>query len=418
MPFQEEIEQKQEKLLNSAALMGFCLEETSVSDSSANRVETERRRVLDPYRIKSSVQALLGQISGMPVIIMLVFVWLTFSIISKYFLTANNIVTLFVSNSYFFIAAVGETFVLMTGGIDLSIAHVTSLSSIVGALVMINYQSAAVAAEVYPGSGAVITDPEWWNKIASGEAGFLQQQVTQSMESTAAMTMLIGLLACLTVGLVFGLINGIAIGKFGMNPFIITLSTQLIARGISFVLSGGYSIPGIPKQMISLSTSAGIPLSDTLVLPWVVPIVIVLVILFGIALDKTRWGRYIKLVGSNANSARFVGIKVSNVTASVYVAAGLIGGIAGFFSMVTLGTADVKIGDTLLLPVIGSVVLGGIALTGGEGNMVKAALGMILFATIINGMTFFNLSIAMQQMILGTIFVIGMSALARVKKRA
>jgi ribose/xylose/arabinose/galactoside ABC-type transport system permease subunit len=389
-----------------------------VDDSSANRVDTQMRRDLALHRLKSSVQALLGQISGMPVIIMLVFIWLVFSIISRYFFTANNIVTLFVSNSYFFIAAIGETFVLMTGGIDLSIAHVTTLSSIVSALVMVNYQSAAVAAAVNPGSGSVISDPDWWHKITAGETGVIQQQITQTMESTAAMTILIGLLACLTVGLVFGLINGIAIGKFGMNPFIITLSTQLIARGISFVLSGGHSIPGIPKQMISLSTNSGISISDTLVIPWVVPIVITLVILFGIALDKTRWGRSIKLVGSNANSARFIGIKVSNVITSVYVAAGLIGGLAGFFSMVTLGTADVKVGDPLLLPVIGSVVLGGIALTGGEGNMLKAALGMILFATIINGMTFFNLSIAMQQMILGSIFVIGMSALSRVKKRA
>jgi ribose/xylose/arabinose/galactoside ABC-type transport system permease subunit len=123
-------------------------------------------------------------------------------------------------------------------------------------------------------------------------------------------------------------------------------------------------------------------------------------------------------VGSNPHSAKYVGINVGNITTSVYVVSGLIAGIAGFISMMTLGTADVKLGDPLLLPVIGSVVLGGISLAGGEGNMIKAGLGMLLFATIINGMTFFNLSIAMQQMILGGIFVLGMAALSRVKKRA
>jgi ribose/xylose/arabinose/galactoside ABC-type transport system permease subunit len=389
-----------------------------VRDSSAKSIGTEGREDSPAYRLKSGAQALLGKITGMPVMIMLVFVWVVFIIISRNFFTANNMVTLFVSNSFFFIAAIGETFVLMTGGIDLSIAHVTTVSSIVSALVMIDFQSAAVAAQVNPGTGAKISDPDWWTKITSGQTGVIQQQVTQSMESTALETILIGLLVCLAVGLAFGLINGIAIGKFGMNPFIITLSTQLIARGISFVLSGGHSIPGIPQQMISLSTNYGIPLSDKLVLPWIVLITIALVVVFGIILDKTRLGRSIKLVGSNPHSAKYVGIKVNNVTTTVYVVSGLIGGIAGFVSMVTLGTADVKLGDPLLLPVIGSVVLGGISLTGGEGNMIKAALGMILFATIINGMTFFNLSIAMQQMILGSIFVIGMAALSRVKKRA
>jgi ribose/xylose/arabinose/galactoside ABC-type transport system permease subunit len=364
------------------------------------------------------MKAFLGKISGMPIVFMLVFVWLVFIVISRNFFTANNMVTLFVSNSYFFVAATAETFVLMTGGIDLSIAHVTALSSIVAALVMVDFQSAAVAAQVNPGTGAKISDPDWWTKITSGQTGVIQQQVTESMAATALETILIGLAVCLVVGLAFGFLNGIAIGKFGMNPFIITLSTQLVARGISFVLSGGHSIPGIPKQLVSLSTIYGIPISDKIVLPWIVLITISLVVVAGITLDKTKWGRRIKLVGSNLHSAKYVGINVNNVTTSVYVVSGFIGGIAGFISMMTLGTADVKLGDPLLLPVIGSVVLGGIALTGGEGTMIKAVLGMILFATIINGMTFFNLSIAMQQMILGSIFVIGMAALSRVKKRA
>ncbi|HWQ88782.1 MAG TPA: ABC transporter permease [Desulfitobacteriaceae bacterium] len=387
-------------------------------DSETKRIGMDKPENLRAYSLKIGAQAFLGKISSMPVMVMLAFVWIVFIIISRNFFTPNNLVTLFVSNSFFFVAAIGETFVLMTGGIDLSIAHVTTVSSIVSALVMIDFQSAAVAAQVNPGTGAKISDPDWWTKITSGQTGVIQQQVTQSMESTALMTILIGLLVCVAVGLVFGLINGIAIGRFRMNPFIITLSTQLIARGISFVLSGGHSIPGIPRQMISLSTNYGIPLTDKLVLPWIVLITILLVVVFGIALDKTRWGRSIKLVGSNPQSARYVGIKVNNVTTSVYVVSGLIGGLAGFISMTTLGTADVKLGDPLLLPIIGSVVLGGISLAGGEGNMIKAGLGMLLFATIINGMTFFNLSIAMQQMILGSIFVIGMAALSRVKKRA
>jgi ribose transport system permease protein len=348
---------------------------------------------------------------------MLVIVWVVFIFLSPNFLTANNMVTLFVANAFFCIAAIGQTFVLITGGIDLSIAHNVTCSALVSAIVMIEFQSAAVAAQVNPGTGAKISDADWWEKITGGETGVIQQQVTEVMAETAGTTILIGLVICILVGLAFGFINGTAIGRFGMNPFIVTLATQLIARGIAFVLSGGHSIPGIPEELVKMSYAYGIPITKNLKIPWVIFIVLAIVIIAGILLDKTRWGRYLKLVGSNPASAKYVGINVRNVTASAYIASGLLGGIGGFISMMVLGTADVKLGDPLLLPVIGSIILGGISMRGGEGNIVNSILGIMMFATIINGMTFLNLTIAMQQIILGSIFVIGMSALARLKAR-
>ena len=369
------------------------------------------------YRAKRGTQTIAKNIISTPIIIMLVVVWVVFIFLSKNFLTGNNMITLFVANAFFCVAAIGEAFVLMSGGIDLSIAHVVTCSSLVSAVVMIEFQSAAVAAQVNPGTGAKISDPDWWAKITEGQTGVLKQEVSQAMASTAGQTILIGFFVCIVVGLIFGFINGTAIGIFGMNPFIVTLSTQLIARGIAFLLSGGHSIPGIPEQLTKMSYAYGIRLTDKLILPWVIIIVLVVVIIFGIMLDGTKWGRYIKLVGSNAFSAKYVGINVPKITSSVYVVSGLLAGIGGFVSMMCLGTADVKLGDPLLLPVIGSVILGGLSMRGGEGNMVKAALGILMFATIINGMTFLNLTIAMQQIILGSIFVVGMSALARLNRR-
>ena len=186
------------------------------------------------YRAKRGTQTIAKNIISTPIIIMLVVVWVVFIFLSKNFLTGNNMITLFVANAFFCVAAIDEAFVLMSGGIDLSIAHVVTCSSLVSAVVMIEFQSAAVAAQVNPGTGAKISDPDWWAKITEGQTGVLKQEVSQAMASTAGQTILIGFFVCIVVGLIFGFINGTAIGIFGMNPFIVTLSTQLIARGIAF----------------------------------------------------------------------------------------------------------------------------------------------------------------------------------------
>jgi ribose transport system permease protein len=202
-----------------------------------------------------------------------------------------------------------------------------------------------------------------------------------------------------------------------MTPFIITLATQLIGRGISFVLSNGISIPGTPDVLTRMSYKTGIPLGPRIVLPWVAVIAIGMIVLFGLFLGRTNWGRFIALTGSNQQAARYAGIKVPLILCSVYAVAGLLSGIAGFMSIMSLGTADPKVGDPLLLTIIGSVILGGVSLSGGEGSMLKAAMGMLLFATLINGMTFLNLSLAQQQIIQGLILIIGMALGARFATR-
>jgi ribose transport system permease protein len=166
-----------------------------------------------------------------------------------------------------------------------------------------------------------------------------------------------------------------------------------------------------------LSYAYGIPITGDFIIPWVVVILLALFIVFGILLGRTTWGRHITLTGSNPQSAAYVGIRVPWIIGSVYVVAGLLAGIGGFMTIMCFGTADVKVGDPLLLPVIGSVILGGVATTGGEGSMTKAALGILMFATIINGMTFLNLNLSLQQIILGAIIIIGMALLARISVR-
>ena len=356
-------------------------------------------------------QALLKKLLNTPILLMLVGVWILFIFLNGTFFKTNNLLTLFVVNAFFGVGVIAETFVLMTGGIDLSIGQNLACSSIVSALCMISYQTSAINAMLNPG-GKILSIDE-----ISVLPGITKQAMNSALAMTAGGTIIVGLLAAIAVGLLFGLINGIAIGGFRMTPFIVTLGTQLLARGISFVLSNGISISGTPRELTKLSYAYGIFIRPGFVIPWVIVIVVASFLICGVLLGKTTWGRYIALVGSNPQAAAHVGIRVPIVISSVYTFAGLLAGIGGFISIICFGTADVKVGDPLLLPIIGSVILGGVATTGGEGSMTKAALGVLLFATIINGMTLKNLSLSLQQIILGTIIIIGMALLARVSSR-
>jgi ribose/xylose/arabinose/galactoside ABC-type transport system permease subunit len=356
-------------------------------------------------------QASLKKVASTPILIMLFGVWVLFFFFNSSFFKSNNLITLFVVNAFFGVGVIGETFVLMTGGIDLSIGQNIACSSIVSALCMISYRTSAINSLLNPG-GPILSLRE----IAL-LPGMTKPMMDGALATTVGATIIIGLFAALGVGLLFGLINGVAVGIFRMTPFIVTLATQLLARGISFVLSNGISIAGTPRELTRLSYAYGIPITHDVVIPWVIIIVLALFLVCGIFLGKTSWGRYITLVGSNPQAAAYVGIRVPFVISSVYVIAGLLAGIGGFISIICFGTADVKVGDPLLLPIIGSVILGGVSTMGGEGSMTKAALGVLLFATIINGMTLKNLSLSLQQIILGLIIIMGMALLARVSSR-
>ena len=382
-----------------------------MNDTEIGRNRAESQRHSSARRWQRGAQRILGAFIENPVALMLVAVWVMFPLLNRMFLTGNNIITLLVANAFFAVAALGETFVLMTGGIDLSVAQNLTCSSMVSAVAMISYQRDAVNAVLNPG-GKVLSLTE----LAS-TPGITSQMIESAVSGSAGGAILVGSVVAVGMGLLFGIINGAAVGMFKMSPFIVTLGTQLLARGLSYVLSNGHSISGTPRELTNMSISYGLPVTSQLVLPWVVFIMVALFLVFGLLLEKTNWGRYITLTGSNPEAARYVGIRVPLVIFSVYAIAGLLAGIGSFMSIMCLGTADPKVGDPLLLPIIGSVILGGISTSGGEGSVKKAALGILLFATIINGMTFLNLTLSFQQIILGSIIIIGMSLIARIGYR-
>ncbi|WP_017446374.1 ABC transporter permease [Gayadomonas joobiniege] len=308
-------------------------------------------------------EALSNQLKQNPAMPMLAVLMILFSTLSPYFFDAINMESIAANNAVILIAAVGMTLVFLTGGIDLSIATVISVSAVMAGVIMGH------------------TD-----------------------------NVLLGVLTAVSVGAAFGLLNGFLIGFLGLSPFITTMGTQLIARGIAFSVSEGIAVQGTPEPVIDFGFALvmGIP-KITLV-----SFAVLLIVGFLVAL--TSWGRYIILLGSNPLAARYCGLNTRWLELSVYLASGILGGIAGFISIANLGNALPGVGDTLLLIIIGAVVLGGTSMNGGEGSLTKTLFGVAVLAVLTNGLNLLGIPFYDQLMIQGALIFIGYSIAMRLNQ--
>ncbi|MFY0647635.1 MAG: ABC transporter permease [Sulfitobacter geojensis] len=277
-----------------------------------------------------------------------------FSFVSPFFLAAGNIEAMLGANAVVLIAAVGMTIVFLAGGIDLSIATVISFSAVAGGLVMAQTDS-----------------------------------------------VVLGLIVALVAGLAFGAVNGVLIGYFEMTPFITTMATQLIARGLAFVMSAGIAVRGTPYAMLDFGFLLWFGI------PAIMAIAVGIVVVMGLLMGHTSWGRYVMLVGSNAQAAHYSGVNVRFTTFTVYAVSGLLGGMAGFMSIVNLGNAIPGVGDTLLLIIIGAVVLGGTGMNGGEGSVGRTILGVAILAILTNGLNLIGIPFYDQLIIMGALIFLG-----------
>ncbi|RKF17944.1 ABC transporter permease [Alginatibacterium sediminis] len=303
---------------------------------------------------KAKLRNSLGALKTYPSVPIIVSLIIAFSSFSPYFLTAGNAESILAANSVVMIAAIGMTLVFLTGGIDLSISTVISASAVVAGTVMASTGS-----------------------IALGSA------------------------AAVGVGLGFGLLNGFLIGYCGLTPFITTMGTQLIARGLAFVISQGIAVKGTPYALLDFGfyTLWGIP--------GVMLICIAILIVSIVGLSQTTWGRELMLFGSSRDSARYTGINTKKIELSVYMISGVLAGIAGMISIANLGNAIPGVGDTLLLIIIGGVVLGGTSMNGGEGSITRTILGVGILAILTNGLNLMGIPFYDQLIIQGILIFVG-----------
>ncbi len=295
------------------------------------------------------------------------------------FFNLTNFQNIAVDASQLLLLTVGVTFVIITGGIDLSIASMLILSAVVAAKVMVRFSGSA-------------------EEIARYE--FPNQN----------MGIPLGLLAGIATGLAAGLINGALITRLKMPAFIVTLGTLGIALGFAQLLSGGVNIANVPpavQQQIGLRELIGFDVGDAHV-RLTPPLLIALVISVAAAilLRMTRFGRYTYAIGSNVAAARRVGINVDRHLVAVYGLSGLMAGVAGGFDLMRFGTASVGSHQSDNLAAISAAVIGGTSLFGGLGTIGGAAIGAFIPAVLRTGLVISRVKPFWQNVAIGSVLIL------------
>lgn len=252
------------------------------------------------------------------------------------------------------IMAFGVLLVVITGGIDLSVGSVFSLTGMVTGLAMAHGLSA----------------------VASSAAG-------------------------LSIGLLIGAINGALVTYIGLAPFVVTLSTYAIAGSLSFIVTDGHSLPISDPNFWLLDAGTLIPGVPNYVL-WCA----VLLVVIELCLRKLVAGRWLYAIGSSSSSARVIGIPVNRVRMAAYVLSGLLASFSGVVSVSYIGNAEATAGSSLMLQAIAAVVIGGASLFGGTGSAIGALLGALMITIIQNGANLIGVNSFWQGTVTGVVILI------------
>lgn len=299
----------------------------------------------------------LGSVIGLVLIIIIV------SALSSDFLTINNLLNVLRQVSINALIAFGMTFVILTGGIDLSVGSMLALSSAVVAQLM------AKGIGFYP-------------------------------------ALLVGIVA----GTIMGAFNGLMITKGKVAPFIATLATLTIFRGFTLVFTNGSPITGMGNdlsfQLFGKGYLFGIPI------PVVTMLIVFLILLF--VLKKTVFGRQTYAIGGNEEASILAGIKVNRIKVVIYSISGALSALAGIILISRLNSADPNAGTSYELDAIAAVVLGGTSLSGGKGSIWGTLIGALIIGVLNNGLNLLNVSPFYQLVVKG--FVILLAVLLDRKK--
>jgi ribose transport system permease protein len=253
------------------------------------------------------------------------------------FLNSNTLIQTLTDASFFAIMAVGATIVIISGGIDLSVGSIYALAGVTTAMVL--------RAQGLDGSSAAVT----------------------------------GLVISVGVGLLCGVVNGLMVVGLGVHPFIITLGTMWVLRGIAFVSSNAESI-GLPGALTAIA-KAPLGLAESLY-PVPTLVMIAVTVAGSIYLQRTVMGRHVFAIGGNPEASRFSGLRLGRIQVGVFVISGLSAGIAAFMGASFYGSASCVDATGYELYVIASAVVGGASLSGGKGSAVNAMLGALLIVLI------------------------------------
>ncbi|HNU23238.1 ribose ABC transporter permease [Mesotoga sp. Brook.08.YT.4.2.5.1] len=298
----------------------------------------------------------LSLLRRFPIVVGFVGIVLVFSFLSDRFFTVSNFMNVLRQVSINGIIAFGMTFVIISGGIDLSVGSIFAFSAVVGASVIKN------------------TSP------------------------------LLGILAALGIGALMGAFNGVIIAKMKLQPFIVTLATMAIARSLTQAFTQGRPVTGFPAgfREIGRGEIFGIP----------VPVLIMLGV-FALAwylLFNTKLGLYTYSIGGNEQATKLSGVKVDRYKIVIYIISGLLSALSALILTARLNSAQPIFGEGYELDAIAAVVLGGTSLSGGKGSIVGTVFGIMVLGIINNGMNLVNISPFYQQAVKGAVILLAVMA--------
>jgi ribose transport system permease protein len=302
------------------------------------------------------------------VVIIAIFSTLNFDAFASVF----NLRNIMIDASSLLLVAVGMTFVIITGGIDLSVGSVLVFSQVVAALVM------------------------------------------RGMGAEGMAVIVAGLASALVAGLAWGLLNGLLIAKTRIPALIVTLGTLGMAQGAALLLSGGINVrQAVPTELV---TTVGIGrLFDQI--PYLVLIAAGITVIGGLVLHLTRFGRHTYAIGSNAEASRRAGINVSRHLIKVYAMSGLLAGVAGYLLLARFTTTTIEGHGTTNLQAIAAVVIGGTSLFGGIGAVFGTVVGVFIPAILRNGFIILGVEPFWQQVAVGAVLILAVYV-DQLKRRA
>lgn len=292
-----------------------------------------------------------------------------FALIEPRFLSSINLFNVMRQVSITGLLAVGMTFVILTAGIDLSVGSLLAFAGLV---------SGAVA------KGGL----EYRFTVGEGGVGYGWG---------------LAALAAIAVGLAGGYLQGLAITRLKVPPFVVTLGGMSAFRGAALLFAAGGPISGFEPSFAWWGQGK--------IGPVPIPVIIFLAaaVLAHITLRYTRYGRQVYAVGGNPEAARLSGLNVNRILTSVYVIMGFFAGLGSFVLAARLNSAEAVAGTGYELTVIASVVIGGTSLFGGSGTIFGTVVGTILIGVLLNGLVLMNVSSYVQQIIIGVIIVLAVA---------
>ena len=276
---------------------------------------------------------------------------------SQYFLTVKNLFNVLRQISTNLLLACGMTMVIILGGIDLSVGSIIALSGVLAAGCVSRYGFPIGAA----------------------------------------------LLAGVLIGVLFGLFNGFVISKTTIPPFIVTLATMNIARGLAGAYTGGSPVRVVSKewQFVGAGYIGGIP----------VPVIIMFVVyvISLLILNRTKFGRHVYAVGGNVTAAEFSGIKVTRVKFIVYLYTGIMAGIAGIILASRMYSGQPTAGEGAEMDAIAAVVVGGTSMAGGSGKLGGTLIGALIIGVLNNGLNLMNVNSFWQTVVKGIVILLAVT---------